>query len=90
MRVTGNSHDASRDIDEILRINPHHVDALYCRAQIYDFQGRGEKAIAAYSQVILVDANNSNAYSARGFLLLEQANCVSALAVFQHVFTSHP
>ncbi|MFH1539490.1 MAG: tetratricopeptide repeat protein [bacterium] len=48
-------------LDEVIRLDPSDVDAIYARGQAYEFKGEFEKALRDYRKVLAVDPSYSGA-----------------------------
>jgi Tfp pilus assembly protein PilF len=61
---------AGADFDDALRVSPEYVPALTARAQLWQWQGKLDRAIADATKAIELETNNSYAHVERGIFLL--------------------
>lgn len=74
---------ALADVDEALRRDPRHADALHNRGVVYSFQGRYDEALAALDEAIrLSPATSAESRHTRGRIRLELGDLGAALVEF--------
>ena len=90
MNGSDNSRAAAKDLDEILKSNPNHIEDPIGRARIHALRGRREKSIAETTKVIGLDPRNWQALRFRGNMLVNQGNEEAALKDFEAALAINP
>lgn len=82
--------EAARAFEQVLRIDPNHVDSLlklgYSKFHLDDYEG----ALKAYDRVLDIDVTNAEAWNLRGLVHYEQKNYAKALDCVEKAIESDP
>ena len=82
--------DAARVFEQILRIDPNHVDSLmklgYARFHLDDFSD----AMRVYDQILDIDVTNAEAWNLKSLVFYEQKNYAKALDCVEKAIESEP
>ncbi len=65
----GDSSEAHVALDELLDLGPNNIDALKLKARLYRYEGRFEKEVATWNQIISIDREDPDAI---GYFLQKQ------------------
>ena len=76
----GNYRATAQDVDDILKNDPNHIEALLGRAHAHMMEGRREKALPYLTHIIRVNPDNVVALNIRASVWSEQGNYAAALA----------
>lgn len=76
---SGQYHDAVREYDAAIKINPKFARAYYGRGLSYQLMGIPDKAMESYNQGLEVDPDNAKLYNNRGTLFYQQKQYDKAL-----------
>jgi tetratricopeptide (TPR) repeat protein len=82
--------DAARVFEQVLRIDPSHVDSLlklgYSKFHLDDYEG----AMKAYDRVLDIDVTNAEAWNLKGLVHYEKKNYSKALDCVEKAIESDP
>ncbi len=82
--------EAKRYVNEILKRNPHHLEALILFANIVEKEGDKEALRNAYKQIVSHDPKNKIILFNLGVLETEQGNLKKGLHYFERLVTIDP
>src|SRR5947207_3103864 len=86
----GRWQDAERLLEQILRADPNHFDALHILAIIAYQTGRSERAEPLAARALAIDGNRGDVYNTVGLIDHALGNPVSAEAAFRAAVEREP
>jgi tetratricopeptide (TPR) repeat protein len=86
-----NKTDIAQNLyNQVLKINPNHIDAYNNLGIIFKNLGKNEKAINCYQKAIAINPNYANAYSNLGLVFKNLGENQKAINCYQKAITINP
>jgi Flp pilus assembly protein TadD len=63
----GDFHQAIAELDQAIRLDPHHAKAYNIRGNAWDY-GDSDRALSVYDEAIRIDPNNPAVFHDRGMM----------------------
>jgi predicted O-linked N-acetylglucosamine transferase (SPINDLY family) len=90
LHQAGQTAEAERLYEQILAIDPNHVDSLHNLGLIAHQSGRGEMALGLISKAIALNDRHPNCHNTLGIVLARADRTQEAVAHYQKALLLHP